>query len=146
MPYKNVEINPSQYSLAFTNQQSHFYKGFSTVARNNTQSTELYDLDLIKQDFLNIFNTKQGERVMQPQFGTIIWSLIFEPFTSSVKQAIIDDVLRIGNLDPRARIIQTDIDERDFGILIEMTLQLANSNQTLTMSLNFDRETGIASQ
>lgn len=146
MPYKNIEITPSQYSLAFTNQESHFYKGYSTVAKTDTGSTELYDFDLVKQDFLNIFNTKQGERVMQPQFGTIIWSLLFEPFTDNVRQAIYDDVVRISSLDPRVFLAQLDVDQQDYGILLEMTLQSVQSNQTLTMSINFDRETGTASQ
>ena len=97
MPYKNIELTPAQFSPVFTAQQSHFYKGFSTVAWPKTGTTELYDLELIKQDFLNFFNTKQGERVMQPNFGTIVWSLIFEPFTDSVKQAIADDISRICN-------------------------------------------------
>lgn len=146
MPYKNVEITPAQYSTAFTAQQSHFYKGFSTVAASQTGSTELYDLELIKQDFLNIFNTRQGERVMQPEFGTIIWSLIFEPFTANVKQAIADDITRISRSDPRVIVSQLDINEQDQGMLLEMTLQLVKSDQTLTMALNFNRETGIASQ
>lgn len=146
MPYKNIEITPAQYSKAFTAQQSHFYKGFSTVASSSNDSTELYDLELIKQDFLNIFNTRQGERVMQPQFGTIIWSLIFEPFTANVKQAIADDIIRISRLDPRVIISQIDINEQDYGMLLEMTLQLVKSDQTLTMVLNFNRETGLVSQ
>jgi phage baseplate assembly protein W len=146
MPYKNLEITPAQYSKAFTAQESHFYKGFSTVATTNTRSTELYDLDLIKQDFLNLFNTKLGERVMQPQFGTAIWSLIFEPFTDNVKQAIADDVNRICNYDPRVIPTQIKMDEKEYGMLLEITLQLVNSNQSVSMSLNFDREAGLIAQ
>ena len=83
---------------------------------------------------------------MQPQFGTIIWSLIFEPFTANVKQAIADDIIRISRLDPRVIISQIDINEQDYGMLLEMTLQLVKSDQTLTMVLNFNRETGLVSQ
>jgi phage baseplate assembly protein W len=146
MPYKNIEISPVQFSPAFTNQESHFYKGYSTVTLSKNRTTELYDLELIKQDILNTFNTKQGERVMQPNFGTIIWSLIFEPFTESIKQAIADDITRICNSDPRVIPIQIDLDEQEYGILLEVTLQLVNSDQTLTMSLNFDRDIGYITQ
>lgn len=146
MPYKNVELNPAQFSPVFTAQESHFYKGFSTVTLSKNGTTELYDLELIKQDILNVFNTKQGERIMQPNFGTIIWSLIFEPFTDSIKQAIADDITRICNSDPRVIPTQIDVDEQEYGLLLEITLQLVNSNQTLTMSLNFDREIGYITQ
>jgi phage baseplate assembly protein W len=146
MPYKNIELNPAQFSPVFTAQESHFYKGFSTVAWSKTRTTELYDLELIKQDLLNNFNTRQGERVMQPLAGTVIWSLIFEPFTESVKQSIADDISRICNSDPRVIPIQIDVDEQEYGMLLELTLQLVNSNQTLTLALNFDRELGFITQ
>jgi phage baseplate assembly protein W len=83
---------------------------------------------------------------MQPLAGTVIWSLIFEPFTESVKQSIADDISRICNSDPRVIPIQIDVDEQEYGMLLELTLQLVNSNQTLTLALNFDRELGFITQ
>ena len=56
-------------------------KGFSTVSLD-TENFSLYDLDLIKQDLINHFYVRQGERLMNPTFGTIIWDLLFEPLTS----------------------------------------------------------------
>ena len=50
------------------------YKGFSTVA--GVKSNQLYDLDIIKQDLINHFYTRKGERVMNPDFGSIIWDLL----------------------------------------------------------------------
>jgi len=146
MPYKNIELNPAQYSTAFTNKTSQFYKGFSSINVGSLGTTELYDFSLIKQDFLNHFNTKQGERVMLPKFGTVIWSLIFEPFTEDVKQAIADDINRICRSDPRVIPIQIDIDEQEYGMLLELTLQILGTDQTLEMKLAFDRELGIVSQ
>ena len=39
------------------------YKGFSTLA--GVKSNQLYDLDLIKQDLINHFYTRKGERVIR---------------------------------------------------------------------------------
>jgi phage baseplate assembly protein W len=72
------------------------YKGFSTVS-TSTESFNLYDLDLIKQDLLNHFHIRQGERLMQPSFGTVIWDLLFEPLTEQVKELILQDVNQIIN-------------------------------------------------
>lgn len=146
MPYKNIVITPAQYKTGFTKQTSQIYRGYSSVFDTINGSTALYDFDLIKQDFFNIFNTRQGERVMNPKFGTIIWSLIFEPFTNDIKQAIADDVNRICNYDPRVVPIQIDISEAEYGMLLELTLQLKGTDQTVDMRLSFDKELGIVTQ
>jgi len=146
MPYKNIEINPVQFKPTLTYKQSQFYFGYSSVNTDVTNNVRLYDFDLIKQDLLNQFNTRLGERVMNPTFGTIIWSLIYEPFTDSVKQAIADDINRICNNDPRVVPIQLDTVEQEYGILLEITLQYIGTDQTASMSLSFDRELGLLSQ
>ena len=129
-----------------TYKQSQFYIGYSSVAAGSTNNIRLYDFDIIKQDLLNQFNTRLGERVMNPTFGTIIWSLIFEPFTDDVKQAIADDINRICNNDPRVIPIQLTTTEQEYGILLEITLQYIGTDQTSSMSLSFDRELGLLSQ
>jgi len=50
------------------------FKGFSTVNKVKAPYT-LTDMALVKQDLLNEFNTRKGERVMRPNFGSIIWDL-----------------------------------------------------------------------
>ena len=146
MPYKNIEINPVRFKPTLTYKQSQFYIGYSSVNADITNNVKLYDFDLIKQDLLNQFNTRLGERVMNPTFGTIIWSLIYEPFTDNVKQAIADDINRICNNDPRVVPIQLDTIEQEYGILLEITLQYIGTDQTASMSLSFDRELGLLSQ
>jgi len=145
MAYKNIEINSTQYSTQHTAKQSQFYVGYSTVNQDSLV-TKLYDFDLIKQDILNQFNTRKGERVMNPTFGTIIWDLIFDPFTEDVKQAISDDVSRVCNYDPRAVPIQIKINEQEYGMLLEITLKYVGTDQTSNMRISFDKETGLISQ
>jgi len=144
MPYVNLTINPTQYSAGYTNQQTQIYKGFSTI--NNTSNSALYDYDLIKQDIINQFNVSRGERVMRPDYGTVIWSLLFEPFTSAIKDQIIADVTRIANSDPRANALQIDIIEQEYGILLEVTLEYSGSDQTDVLKLSFDNNIGLVSK
>jgi hypothetical protein len=66
MPYKNVIVQPAQFSEQHRLQTSQFYKGFSTVDESN-KSNQVYDFDIVKQDLLNHFNTRLGERVMNPR-------------------------------------------------------------------------------
>jgi len=145
MAYKNLEINPSQYSAQHVKQDSQFYVGYSSVNEQSAVTT-LYDFDLIKQDIINHFHTKKGERVMNPTFGTIIWDIIFDPFTESIKEAVVQDVSDICNADPRAIPIQLNVDQREYGLLLEITLKYVGTDQTENMRLAFDKKLGLIVQ
>ena len=145
MTYKNLVITPSNVSGQASVQKSQFYKGFSTIDETS-QTSKIYDFALIEQDIINMFQTKQGERVMNPEFGTVIWSLIYEPFTETVKQLISEDVTRILNYDPRVVPTQINITEAEYGMIIDCTLFYVNQNMTQQMKLSFDKELGIVSQ
>lgn len=115
------------------------YKGFSTV--NRIKKFRVTDVDLVKQDLLNHFHTRKGERVMQPNFGSIIWGLIFEPIDSQTRQLIIDDVTRIVNYEPRLSLQNITIIEQEHGIQIELDLIFIPTNQTTSLNLQFDQNT-----
>jgi phage baseplate assembly protein W len=141
MPYISLTIAPTQVVNPYNAQTSQLYKGFSTINPNASNST-LYDHDLIKQDIINQFNISQGERVMDPSFGTVVWQLLFEPFTDVVKQQIMDDVTRIVNSDPRVTVLAINAAQQEYGILLEINLQYIGSNQSEVMKLNFDTSIG----
>jgi phage baseplate assembly protein W len=145
MPYKNLEINVSNYNSQHTNRLSQFYRGFSTVDSTNYGS-KLYDFDLIKQDILNHFNTRKGSRVMNPTFGTIVWDLIMEPLTENVRELLQQDIEAICSFDPRAYPIQIDISEYEQGYLVEITLAMRNTDESSTMKLVFDQKLGLTAQ
>lgn len=142
MPYKNTIIVPPNISGQASVQKSQFYKGFSTV-NSDSLSTKLFDFDLIKQDILNMFQTKKGERVMNPEFGTIIWNLIYEPFTDNIKQEISEDVTRILNYDPRVIPTRINITEAEYGMIIEATLYYKRQDLSAQMRFQFDRKLGL---
>jgi phage baseplate assembly protein W len=143
MPYKGLVITPTQYNPGFTVQDSQFYRGFSTVDPTATD-VKLYDYSLIKQDILNQFQVRQGERVMMPNFGTVIWDLLYEPYTDSTKSKIAADVQRICTGDPRAACNEINIVEQEYGMLLEITMTYSGANQTEKLILNFDKEIGLS--
>jgi len=115
------------------------YKGFSTQAGN--KNFRLTDFDLIKQDILNHFNIRKGEKLMRPNFGTIIWNVLHEPFTEDLKSVITQDVKAIASYDPRVSFDNIIITEFDQGIQIELQLRYVLTNQTNVMLMNFDGAT-----
>jgi phage baseplate assembly protein W len=121
------------------------YKGFSTV-NTNTENYNLYDFELIKQDLFNHFYTRQGERLMQPNFGTVIWDLLFEPLTPEIKEVILQNVNTIINYDPRIKAENVIVTGYDQGIQIQCTLTFLAYNIQQTMQLTFDQVNGLITQ
>jgi phage baseplate assembly protein W len=85
MPYKSIELTNASAIPAATSQKVQFYKGFSTINEANPTS-KLFDLELVKQNIINTFYTRRGERVMNPDFGSIIWDLLMEPMTPQIRE------------------------------------------------------------
>ena len=110
----------SRISLSNNSKQSfqQMYKGFSTLSPD-TENYKLYDFALIKQDLLNNFYIRQGEKLMNPTFGTIIWDLLFEPLTEQVKNLIEQNVTTIVNYDPRVKVESVNITQYSSGIQVE---------------------------
>lgn len=123
---------------------SRTYRGFSTVSED-ASSFVLYDLPLIKQDILNNFHIRQGELLSNPEFGTIIWDVLFDPLTEQLKSAIVENVSVIINSDPRVRADSIIVDQYESGILIDATLTFLPYNISESMRLTFDENNGFAS-
>jgi phage baseplate assembly protein W len=145
MPYKSIEINNANALVEQPRQVSHFYKGFSSVNPSNT-TAKLFDLDLIKQDIINQFNTRKGERVMNPNFGSIIWDVLMEPMTPEVRHALNEDITTICNSDPRVTPTQINLTEYPSGYIIEVALQLNGTDQSSVLRLSFDQNIGLGVQ
>ena len=60
------------------------YKGFNS--KESSKNYKIYDIDLVKQDLINHFYIRKGEKLENPEFGTIIWDMLFEQFTEDVKE------------------------------------------------------------
>lgn len=120
------------------------YKGFSTISADS-ETYALYDLQLIKQDIINHFHIRQGERLENPTFGTIIWDMLFEPFTQEVQDLIAKDVETIINYDPRVAADNLIVTQYESGIQIEVTLVYLPYNIQETMQFRFDQDNKITS-
>jgi len=113
------------------------YRGFST--RLNAKKYRLTDFELAKQDMINHFEIRKGEKLMRPEFGSIIWDMLFEPLTEDTKQIITTDITRIVSYDPRLAVQQVAVTEQDNGFLIAIDVSYIPTDQSETIALNFDR-------
>ena len=112
------------------------FKGFSS--RADKKNFKLYDFEVAKQDLINRLSIRKGERVENPEFGTIIYDAIFEPFTEQLKDAIVEDITANLNSDPRIGTEEILVTEADKGIAVQATITYVPLNITEKLRFNFD--------
>lgn len=115
------------------------YKGFSTLGK--TKNFRLTDFELVKQDLINHFYIRKGEKLMNPDFGTIIWNVLYEPLTEDLKTVITTDIKQVAEYDPRLSIDNVIITEYETGLQIELELRYLKTNQINVLNLQFDGKT-----
>ncbi len=118
------------------NNKSVTFKGFSSKAER--QNFKVYDFECAKQDLINRLSVRKGERVENPEFGTIIYDCLFEPFTDDLKEQIIDDVTDNLNADARINTEEILVTEKDHGIAIQATIKYVPLNITEKLQFSFD--------
>mgnify|MGYP001163773291 FL=1 len=138
--YKQIEVKSNTKHKVPPTQKS--YKGISTANPNNTSFT-LHDIALIKQDIINHFHISQGEKLENPEFGTIIWDALHEPLTDDLKEAIGKNVTDIVNYDPRVQVNDVVVTSYESGLQVECDLTYLPYNITESMRMKFDEEAGL---
>jgi phage baseplate assembly protein W len=114
------------------------YRGFSTI--NQYKKFKLTDLELIKRDLLNHFAIRKGEKLMNSEFGSIIWNVLFEPLTPDVKALVVDDIQRVVNYDPRVRVDNVLVDQFDYGLQVQVEMTFLPDDLSDVLILQFDKE------
>lgn len=116
------------------------FKGFSTSNGTKPPFT-ITDIECIKTDIMNEFNTIRGERVMMPEYGSIIQTIIHDPLDQVSKDMVKGDVVRIIGNDPRVRQSGTPrVVEYDTTVRIDVELIFLGQVTPDTLSINFSRD------
>jgi len=137
------------------------YIGFSTINANKPKTTnaptgsgggvgtilkglvfgkkyKMVDAPLVLQDFINALNIRQGEKVGQPEYGTKLWSYVFEPNTTDMQFQLENEIRRVASLDPRLDLNYVKAYPQENGILVEVELSVSPFNQAQIVSIYFD--------
>jgi len=112
------------------------YRGFSTI--DQIKKFRLTDVELVKRDLINHFSIKKGQKLMNPDFGSIIWNMLYEPMTADVEATIIDDIKRIINYDPRLRVDGVLVNEFEHGLQVQIDLTFLPGNYSEQLRLDFN--------
>ena len=115
------------------------YIGFNTI-NSVAPPYNLYDIELVKQDLLNAFNTRKGERVMLPNFGTNIYDYLFDPLDDLTKDAIIEDATNVIKHEPRVSLDTINLTETELTIRLEIILTFKPGNSSDLLIIDFQKQ------
>lgn len=115
------------------------FKGFTTLDRVKAPFT-ITDQELIKRDLMNEFFTKLGERVMRPNFGSIIWDLLMDPNDGDLVSAVTDDIERIVSKEKRVEYINSTVYVTDHSVSADVELRYLPFNTAESLYLLFEKQ------
>lgn len=141
--YKQITLKSQNSNNPAKQTRSQLYRGTSTV-NESSKSFALYDQELIKQDILNHFNIKKGEKIYNPNFGSVIWNTLYEPLDRKTREILLADVEQVIASDPRVQARTIDIIEREYGIQLNIELEFVAYSQIEKIVYTFDRENGLS--
>lgn len=76
---------------------------------------------------------------MRPNWGSIIWDLLFEPMTDSNMQMILEDATGIVQAETRVTLRDINLVQYEHGIQLQMNLYYQHLDISDQFSLDFDR-------
>ncbi len=113
-----------------------YFVGFNTVGQPNPPYS-LTNIDLIKRDIENTFATPKGSRVMLPEYGTLIYDYLFDPFDEMTKNAIVEDAVNVISGEPRVQLVGIDVFQEDQALNVVMTLLFLPESVTDNLFVTF---------
>ena len=145
------------------------YIGFNTIKNNTLQTNELRvglegglggitrpvvsskkyrltDEQLVIRDFVNALSIPQGQKVGKPEYGTLLWTFIFEPNTPDLHFKVQEEMQRVAQLDPRITLQNLKLYVQDTGILVEIEISIEPFNNYQVYNLFFNSQNNTVLQ
>ena len=111
------------------------YKDISlpiTKDNNKFDFSSITDVESIKNGIKNIFLWRKGQRVLNPEFGNVIYDMLYEPINDITARNIGSEIRRAFELwEPRVAIQQVvvspDEDNNQYNVQITYTIPTVNN-------------------
>tara|TARA_B110000211_G_C13865718_1_gene458560 strand:+ start:394 stop:777 length:384 start_codon:yes stop_codon:yes gene_type:complete len=115
--------------------------GYTTI-NNPYTSQSLTGIELAKQDLLNHFKIRKGEKWTDPTFGCDLPLYVFEPLDQSTLDAIEEEVYNVITYDPRFNVSNTNVkvDQDEHAVTISVELIYLPTTTVTELQIKFDRE------
>lgn len=113
-----------------------------TTKNTKTTTKILRDLELAKQDLENHFHIRKGEKWTNPEFGSNLPYLVFQPLDDLTVDEIEDDVISIVGYDPRFSLVNSSVkvDEDANYVYVSANLIYLPTKTATDLQLKFDKD------
>lgn len=96
------------------------------------------DIQAISNSLKNIFTTKKGQKILNPEFGSSLDQYLFSPITETNAKTIANEILRtVDTYEPRIKISKINVipvyDRNSYYITIYYTLLELNKESNINM-------------
>jgi phage baseplate assembly protein W len=120
------------------------YKGFNTLGKSFSNSFTLTGFDIAKQDLINHFNIRKGEKLQLPDFGSVVWDMVYEPLNETTVETIRKDIQEVISYDPRIEAENIVVRQYDHGLIIELNLTFIPDQIMESLLIDFNTDTTTA--
>ena len=143
--------------VGFSTQQVYQYGTSTTVGSGSgtgnivspsttNQKFRTLDAPLVIQDLINALSIQQGSLPGLPQYGTSLWSFVFENADPQTLQNIQNEVTRVIGLDPRVVLNTITAFFQENGILIQCEISITPFNTAVQTGFFLNRNNGQVTQ
>ena len=77
---------------------------------------------------------------MRPDFGSLIFDYLFDPFDEETKSLVIEDAVRIIGRDPRVALLSIEAKELSEVLRVEIELQFTPQDVVDNLYIEYDRQ------
>ena len=96
------------------------------------------DANAIKQAIKNLVLTQQGEKLFQPEIGSGVYELLFEPMDPFTADSIRDEIINtLGQYEPRITILEVDVEPNEDTNTFDVTVEYRIVGQPIVETVNF---------
>lgn len=125
-----------------------YFSDLDTQFTQNPVSDDVISLknyESIKRSVRNIISTNKGERPLNPDFGSNVRSLLFEPDSDLIRIALEQEIIiQLRNFEPRIELVSVvvtntpeQIDSNE--LIVEIEFTPINSQETVTLNVILER-------
>ena len=92
----------------------------------------------IKQSIKNLVLTQKGEKLFQPEIGSGVYELLFEPMDPFTADSIRDEIINtLGQYEPRITILEVDVEPNEATNTFDVTVEYIFVGQPIVETVNF---------
>lgn len=121
------------------------YKGIGEPTETYPYPQIKTEKSLIRDAVRSILLTKIGQRYMVPDFGSLLWTLIFEPNDSPTAR-LAETYIRtaLGDWEPRVQVLEVTTQQVEESLIVTVNYVILRIQQIDQVQLDLSRDRMVA--